>query len=83
LHGLLESDAFRRGWLREVAAQAGRSGFRVAQDVSAVAERESQLDLLADLLEKHVDTGELERLITAGAPSGLPVLSTSRGWSTR
>ncbi|WP_067676254.1 cobyric acid synthase [Nocardia miyunensis] len=78
LHGLMESDEFRRAWLREVAEQAGRTGFRVAEDISAVAERESQLDLLADLLEKHLDIGELERLITAGAPSGVPILSTSR-----
>ncbi|MBY8859702.1 cobyric acid synthase [Nocardia sp. CA2R105] len=78
LHGLLESDDFRRAWLREVAAQAGRSGFRVAEDVSAVAERESQLDLLADLIEKHLDMTALEQLITTGVPDGLPTLATSR-----
>ncbi|MFF3567089.1 cobyric acid synthase [Nocardia jiangxiensis] len=78
LHGLMESDDFRRAWLREVAAQAGRSGFRVAEDVSAVAERESQLDLLADLIEKHLDMTALEQLITTGVPDGLPTLATSR-----
>ncbi|MQY18599.1 Cobyric acid synthase [Nocardia sp. RB20] len=78
LHGLMESDEFRRSWLREVAAQAGRSGFVVAEDVSAVAEREAQLDLLADLIEEHLDTGELERLMTTGAPTGLPILTATR-----
>jgi adenosylcobyric acid synthase len=78
LHGLLESDDFRRTWLREVAARAGRSGFLVAEDISVAAERESQLDLLADLIEKHLDTAALERLITAGATPGVPALTVSR-----
>jgi adenosylcobyric acid synthase len=78
LHGLMESDDFRRAWLREVAAYAGRPGFRVAQDVSVAAERESQLDLLADLIEKHLDTAALERLIAAGATPDLPTLTVGR-----
>lgn len=75
LHGALESDDFRRAWLREVAARAGRRGFVVAEDVSVAAVREAQLDLLADLLEKHLDLDALERLIAAGAPAGLPTLT--------
>ena len=78
LHGLMESDDFRRAWLREVAAHAGRPGFRVAQDISVVAERESQLDLLADLIEKHLDTAALERLIATGATPALPTLTVGR-----
>ncbi|MGX1811399.1 cobyric acid synthase [Nocardia sp. NPDC055321] len=75
LHGALESDDFRRAWLREVAAHAGRRGFVVAEDVSVAAVREAQLDLLADLLEQHLDLDALERLIGAGAPAGLPTLT--------
>lgn len=68
LHGALESDEFRRTWLRQVAEQAGRTGFVVAEDVSVADVRAEQLDLLADLLEKHLDLDALERLITTGAP---------------
>ncbi|MCX4094231.1 cobyric acid synthase [Nocardia sp. alder85J] len=75
LHGLMESDAFRRAWLREVAAAAGRTGFVVAEDVSVAAVRAAQLDLLADLIEKYVDTDRLTRLIESGAPAGLPTLT--------
>jgi adenosylcobyric acid synthase len=75
LHGLMESDEFRRAWLREVATHAGCPGFVVAEDTSVAAERESQLDLLADLIEKRLDTAALERLITAGATPGLPTLT--------
>jgi adenosylcobyric acid synthase len=76
LHGLLESDEFRRGWLRAVAAAAGRSGFVVAEDVSVAGVRAAQLDLLADLIEAHLDIAALERLLAEGAPAGLPVLAT-------
>ncbi|MQY30722.1 cobyric acid synthase [Nocardia aurantia] len=75
LHGLLESDDFRRAWLRQVAAAAGRTGFAVAEDVSVAGVRAAQLDLLADLIEKHVDTDRLTRLIESGAPDRLPTLT--------
>ncbi|AHH20308.1 cobyric acid synthase [Nocardia nova SH22a] len=75
LHGLLESDDFRRAWLREAAVQAGRTGFRAAPATSVEEVRGAQLDLLADLIESHLDIGELERLIVAGAPRDLPVLT--------
>ncbi|MFG1795379.1 cobyric acid synthase [Nocardia sp. NPDC049149] len=76
LHGLLESDEFRRAWLRSVAAAAGRAGFVVAEDVSVADVRSAQLDLLADLIEQHLDTTLIERLLTEGAPAGLPTLHT-------
>ncbi|NKY84858.1 cobyric acid synthase [Nocardia veterana] len=78
LHGLLESDEFRRAWLREAAAQAGRTGFVVAPDTSVAAVRAAQLDLLADLVEQHVDVTALEQLISAGTPAGLPTLTVTR-----
>ncbi|BAW08654.1 cobyric acid synthase [Nocardia seriolae] len=75
LHGALESDEFRRAWLRQVAERAGWSDFVVAEDVSVAEVRASQLDLLADLLEKHLDLDALERLITGGPLSNVPNLT--------
>ncbi|GAB2636189.1 cobyric acid synthase [Nocardia goodfellowii] len=77
LHGLLESDAFRRAWLREVAAAAGRSGFAVAEDVSVAAVRTAQLDLLADLIERHLNMAQITELITRGAPADLPRITAA------
>jgi adenosylcobyric acid synthase len=76
VHGLLESDTFRRVWLTEVAARAGCPGFRPAPDTSVAAVRAAQLDLLADLIEQHVDLDALDALIARGAPTDLPVLRT-------
>ncbi|WP_280301940.1 cobyric acid synthase [Nocardia neocaledoniensis] len=76
VHGLLESDIFRRVWLTEVAARAGRTGFRPAPDTSVAAVRAAQLDLLADLIEQHVDLDALDALIARGAPTDLPVIRT-------
>ncbi|MCU1640092.1 MAG: cobQ [Nocardia sp.] len=78
LHGALESDEFRRAWLREVAARAGRADFLVADNVSVDQVRTTQLDLLADLMEKYLDLAALERLIDAGAPANLPTLTITR-----
>ncbi|MHC5902809.1 cobyric acid synthase [Streptomyces sp. S6] len=72
-HGSLESDGFRRAFLREVAATAGRR-FVPAEDTSFAELRERQLDLLGDLIEQHADTGALLRLIESGAPQGLPFI---------
>jgi adenosylcobyric acid synthase len=72
-HGSLESDGFRRAFLREVAAAAGRR-FVPAPDTSFATLREEQLDRLGDLIEHHADTGALWRLIESGAPAGLPFL---------
>lgn len=70
-HGSLESDGFRRAFLRQVAAQAGRR-FVPAPDTSFGALREEQLDRLGDLIEEHADTDRLLRLIEQGPPEGLP-----------
>ncbi|MFD5554447.1 cobyric acid synthase [Streptomyces sp. NPDC127068] len=70
-HGSLESDGFRRAFLREVAARAGRR-FVPAADTSFAALREEQLDRLADLIEHHTDTDALRDLIVSGPPPGLP-----------
>ncbi|MER6914930.1 cobyric acid synthase [Streptomyces sp. NPDC000594] len=73
-HGSLESDGFRRAFLREVAAAAGRR-FVPAPDTSFDALREEQLDRLGDLIEEHADTDALLRLIERGAPAGLPFVA--------
>ncbi|WP_328724869.1 cobyric acid synthase [Streptomyces sp. NBC_00259] len=73
-HGSLESDGFRRAFLRVVAAAAGRR-FVPAPDTSFAALREEQLDRLGDLIEEHADTDALLRLIEGGAPSGLPFIA--------
>jgi adenosylcobyric acid synthase len=70
-HGVLENDAFRRAFLAEVAALAGRR-FVAADDVSFTAAREHRLDALGDLVADHLDTAALRTLIDAGAPAGLP-----------
>ncbi|MFH9249686.1 cobyric acid synthase [Streptomyces lydicus] len=70
-HGSLESDGFRRAFLRRVAADAGRA-FVPAPDTRFGTLREEQLDLLGDLVEEHADTAALLRLIEEGVPEGLP-----------
>ena len=73
-HGAFESDEFRRGFLTEAARLAGRGGFRVAPDTVFAAARERMLDLLGDLVDTHLDTDELWRLIEKGAPADLPTI---------
>ncbi|MDG3013946.1 cobyric acid synthase [Speluncibacter jeojiensis] len=78
-HGLLESDEFRRLLLTEVARIAGRDGFAVAPDTSVAAVRLAQLDLLADLVDEHLDTAAVDALITGGPTPGLPVINSALG----
>ncbi|TDB81740.1 cobyric acid synthase [Micromonospora sp. KC721] len=73
-HGAFESDEFRRRFLTEAARAAGRHGFRVAPDTAFAAVRERSLDLLGDLVEEHLDTDALWRLIQSGPPAGLPFI---------
>ncbi|WP_449479276.1 cobyric acid synthase [Streptomyces abikoensis] len=72
-HGSLESDGFRRAFLRRVAEAAGRA-FVPAPDTSFAALREEQLDRLGDLIEEHADTDALLRLIEDGVPGGVPFI---------
>jgi adenosylcobyric acid synthase len=66
-HGAFESDEFRRRYLTEAARQAGRHGFAVAPDTRFAALRERTLDVLGDLVEEHLDTGALRRLVEQDA----------------
>ena len=79
-HGLLENDAFRRRLLERVATATGR-GFRVSPTTSFAAARTAQLDLLADLVETHLDTAALRSADRAGAPAGLRVVPPADGAS--
>jgi adenosylcobyric acid synthase len=73
-HGVLENDGFRRAFLTDVARTAGRA-FTPVPDTDFAALREAQLDALGDLVENHLDTAALERLIESGPPPGLPVVA--------
>ncbi|MEV0660602.1 cobyric acid synthase [Actinomadura luteofluorescens] len=72
-HGAMENDGFRRAFLADVARTAERE-FVPAPDVSFAALREATLDALGDLVEEHMDTGAVWRIIEGGAPGGLPVV---------
>ncbi|HEU4811740.1 MAG TPA: cobyric acid synthase [Nocardioides sp.] len=71
-HGSLEGDELRRALLAELAAAAGAPYTPAA--VSFAEQRERRLDLLGDLVEKHLDVDALLALAERGAPRGLPVL---------
>jgi adenosylcobyric acid synthase len=79
-HGALENDEFRRAFLAEVAAQAGRD-FAPAPDTDFAAVRQARLDVLGDLVAGHLDLAALSGLIEDGPPKSLPglVASLDRG----
>lgn len=68
-HGSLEGDALRAAFLAEVAGLA-------PSGVSFPAARERRMELLADLVEEHLDVEALLTLAREGAPADLPVLRT-------
>ena len=72
-HGALENDEFRRAFLAEVAALAGRD-FTPAPGTAFAAIREARLDVLAGLVSRHLDTAALSQLIENGPEPGLPAL---------
>ncbi|WP_131105771.1 cobyric acid synthase [Ornithinimicrobium sufpigmenti] len=67
-HGSLESDAFRSAFLAETVGVA-------PSGASFPAARERRIELLADLVEEHLDVGALLDLARGGAPAGLPTLT--------
>lgn len=77
-HGLLDNDDFRRAWLTDAAAAAGRPGFQVAPDISVPARRDAQLDLMADLLADHLDVDAVLGLLD-GPPPARPVVTSALG----
>ncbi|MCW2747895.1 MAG: cobyric acid synthase CobQ [Nocardioidaceae bacterium] len=69
-HGSLESDGLRRAWLAAIAPS-----FDPGPLVSFAETREARMDLLGDLVEKHVDVPAVIDLIEHGAPAGLSLLA--------
>jgi adenosylcobyric acid synthase len=66
-HGSLEGDDLRGAFLAETLGRA-------SSGVSFTAAREHRLDLLADLVERHLDVDALLALARDGTPPGLPGL---------
>ena len=58
-HGALECDGFRRAWLAEVAAGAGRDWRPVAGAPGYADRREAMLDAVADAIEANLDVDAL------------------------
>ena len=75
-HGALENDDFRRAFLAEVAALAGRD-FTPAPGTDFAAVRQARLDALGDLVSAFLDTAALSRLIEDGPVPGLPSVVAS------
>ena len=75
-HGLFDNDDFRRRWLTDAAAAAGRDGFVVADDIDVSARRDGQLDVMADLLDAHLDVHAVTALLDTG-PSPRPIVVTA------
>jgi adenosylcobyric acid synthase len=75
-HGALENNEFRRAFLTEVAALAGRD-FTPAPDTDFAAVREARLDTLGDLVAGHLDTAALAALIEGGPVPGRPSVVAS------
>lgn len=73
-HGILENDEYRRRLLTEVAETAGRAGFAVAPDTDVAQVREAQLDLLADLVEQHLDVDAVLATVGSGTAMRLPTI---------
>ncbi len=78
-HGIFENDGFRRAFLRQVAAEAGRR-FAPSDAVSFAAVREARLEVLGDLVAEHLDGAALLRLLDGGPPRG-PAVRPARGSS--
>ena len=72
-HGIFENDDFRRAFLSQVAADSGRDWLPGSVPFSQI--RETRLDALGDLVQEHLDTAAIWRLIEQGIPPDLPHLA--------
>jgi adenosylcobyric acid synthase len=70
-HGLLDDDSRRHAFLAEVARLTGKPA--PDRSVSFAALRQARLEQLADLIDSHVDTSALLRLIENG-PATVPFI---------
>jgi adenosylcobyric acid synthase len=75
-HGLFENDSWRRNLLIDIAQREGKQYVPdSAHDFAA--RRESRIELLADLVEVHLDTNEIVALLSDAALSPLPKVKLS------
>ena len=65
LHGLFETDAFRRSFLAEVASHRGKRF--VPGAVGFEERRQSEIDRVADALEAHLDLARVMAMLAEGA----------------
>ncbi|MGA9489926.1 MAG: cobyric acid synthase [Mycobacterium sp.] len=77
-HGLFDNDDFRRRWLTEAASASGRHEFVVADDVNVAARRDAQLDVMADLLDVHLDVDAVTALLDDGPPRRPTIVAALR-----
>ena len=77
-HGLFDNDDFRRLWLTDAAAAAGRDGFVVADDIDVSARRDGQLDTMADLLDAHLDVDAVTALLDSDPPPRPTIVAALR-----
>ena len=76
-HGLFENDAWRRGYLEAVARRVGRR-FRADPSTSFADRREARIELLADLMEIHLDLNAVLALLEGPLSSAPPRLQLRR-----
>jgi adenosylcobyric acid synthase len=72
-HGVMESDGFRRSFLRWVAEARGLDW--TPGESSFATAREARLEKLGDIVAENIDREALLRLVEDGAPEGLPVIA--------
>lgn len=65
LHGLFENDELRGAFLATLADRSNKHF--VASPLSFEERRQAQIDLLADLLERHLDLGRVAGILADGA----------------
>ena len=71
-HGVMESDGFRRSFLRWVATE--RALDWEPGEISFSAAREARLERLGDIVAQNIDRETLLRLVHDGPPDDLPVV---------
>ena len=71
-HGVMESDDFRRNFLRMVAEERGLDWMPGGESFAAA--REARHEKLGDLIAENVDKEALMRLVEGGVPEELPIL---------
>ena len=73
-HGVMESDGFRRTFLRWVAQERGLDW--EPGNESFAAARERRLEKLGDIVAENVDREALLRIVEDGAPEKLPIIAS-------